>query len=225
LVPSEILSLKDEDMRGIFYKENKATQTKYIATIKKAFSEYLALPDELVRKELELLNKDIYLFNILKNEINAVEKEMIELVKLTQGKYLLNQIKGLTDITIACYIGLIGDIKKYSDAKKIFSFAGLAPVLKESGGRIRKGLGITRAGNRYLRTLLFKMARIVMLLEPYFYSYYYHLREDMKKPYKKAIIGVAKKLNNTMFAMIRDKRSFDPPPYKRIYKNKPLAEI
>ncbi|MFI5140705.1 MAG: transposase, partial [Sphingobacteriales bacterium] len=42
MVPSEILSLKDEDMRAIFSKEKKVTQTRYSITIKKAFSEYLA---------------------------------------------------------------------------------------------------------------------------------------------------------------------------------------
>ena len=133
---------------------------------------------------------------------------------------MLNQIKGVTDVTVAGYIGLIGDVRKYSDAKKIFSLAGLAPTIKESGGRIRKGLGITRRGNKHLRTLLFRTARMVMLSEPYFYSYYHHLKEDMKKPYKKAIIGVAKKLNNSMFAMMRDKRQFDPPPFKLVNKNK-----
>jgi len=213
-----VLSLTREKLKNIFHKEKAHIPSRYTNTIRDAFSKYLAPPDNIVKKELELLNKDVYLHRIIDDEITKVEDEMIKLVRLTEGKQLLNTIKGITEIEIASYIGIIGSVKKYANAKKIFALSGLAPTIKESGGRIIKGLGIKRKGNKYLGALLFKMAMSVILTEPYFYKHFHHLRHDMKKPYKKAIIGVAKKLNNVMFAMIRKKEPFVPPPFEAVSK-------
>lgn len=209
--PTEVLSLDKKRLKSILPAKAVNVTSRYANTIIKAFNNYLPPDDSIVRIELEILKKDIRLYDAVDKEIKVIEDEMIKLINYTEGKYLLNQISGITDIMIASYIGIIGSINKYENAKKIFSFSGLAPKIKESGGRAIKGMGMIRKGNKHLGTLLFKMARCAILNEPYFYAHFFRMRREKNKPYKKAIASVAKKINNTLFAIIRDKKPFIAP--------------
>ena len=216
MTPTKILSLDKKKLQEMVPGKTIQASSMFANRIKKAFKTYLAPDDDTVKRELEMLNKDLELYKSLDKEIKLVEDEMIALVAKTEGRYLLDQIKGLSAIMVASYIGIIGSVQKYANSKKIFAFSGLSPKIKESGGRPIKGLGRMRSGNKYLGTLLFKMARSVLFWEPYFYSHFCKLRKEKKKPYKKAVASVAKKLNNSLFAMMRDKKPYTIPNNEEI---------
>jgi len=209
--PTEVLALGKERLKNILPTKAINVRSRHASTIMTAFSKYLSPDDNIVKIELEILKKDIRIYEAIEAEIKVIEDEMTKLVNYTEGKYLLNQISGITDIMIASYIGIIGSVNKYENAKKIFSLSGLAPKIKESGGKAIKGMGMIRKGNKYLGTLLFKMARCAIFNEPYFYAHFIKMRKKKNKPYRKSIASVAKKINNTLFAIIRDKKPFSAP--------------
>jgi transposase len=136
--PTEVLSLDKKRLEDILQGKTVQATSRYANIIIRAFSKYLAPRDAIVKMELEILAKDLRLYEIIDKEIKVIENEMLKLVHYTEGKYLLNQIPGITDIMIASYIGIVGSVHKYENAKKIFSLSGLAPKIKESGGRVKK---------------------------------------------------------------------------------------
>ena len=142
---------------------------------------------------------------------------MIQEVKETDSSFLLGKIKGLSDIMIASFAGAVGRIGKYKLGKQIFSKSGLCSKVSQSGKRNIKGLSIRRVGSRILRCILFKMADSVKKHNPYFALYYSYLTEEKGKLWKKAHIATSNKLVRAMFAMLRDRASFNPPTAKIDY--------
>lgn len=174
-------------------------------------------PDEILTIELDLVNRDLHLLETLETEMSIVEERMIEEVKETDSLFLLGKIKGLSDIMIASFAGAVGRIASYNLGKQIFSKSGLSSKVNQSGKRNIKGLCIRRVGSKILRSILFKMADSVKKHNPYFALYYSYLTEEKAKFWKKAHIAVSNKMVRVMFAMLRDRASFNPPTAKIDY--------
>jgi len=130
----------------------------------------------------------------------------------------LGKIKGLSDILIASFAGAVGKIGNYKLGKQIFSKSGLSSKVNQSGKRNIKGLSIRRVGSKILRCVLFKMADPVKKHNPYFALYYSYLTEEKGKLWKKAHIATSNKLVRVMFAILRDRASFNPSTAKIDYR-------
>ncbi len=80
--------------------------------------------------------------------------------------------------------------------------------MHQSGsGSLIGSLGIRRTGNRQLRSMLYRMASQVMVCEPVFREFNVRLK-GTGKHWKKNRISLCRKLNKTMFALIRDRVPF-----------------
>jgi len=204
-----------------FFGERNSRISKEKAVRTKKYFNNLLIDEPTISRDVELLRKDMRLVKFLSKEISEIEEEMICLVKQTPARYVTGEISGLNDLALASYMGCIGDISSYKNAGKIFSKAGLCPKIRQSGNAQGKNLGIKKAGNKLLRTRLFKMSVAVKSHEPYFKDYYDHLIKNRKKPWLKAVIAVSRKLNNVMFAMMKNKTSFEPPTRRLRVESKP----
>lgn len=172
----------------------------------------MLLPDRKVSEiQLEILERDVKLLDYLEQEIADVEKEIIDLGRQTPAKYIMNQIKGVTDLFASLYIGIIGDITKYKSAKEIYSYSGLSPKIIQSGSSFQSS-GISRKGNALLRSVLFKIASYVIISDPYYKEYHQSLKLIKDRHWKKNRIAVCRRLNNVFFALIRDKTAFHGKP-------------
>jgi len=63
---------------------------------------------------------------------------------------LLLSVPGIGPLVAACLVAQVGDVKRFSSARKLCSYAGLVPRVHASGQSYRSG-SITRAGRRTLR--------------------------------------------------------------------------
>lgn len=136
------------------------------------------------------------------------------LIELCQGKIqgdmdILTSMKGIGEKTAVNFlIEIGGDIKQFESHKKVIAMAGLDPALYQSGKIDRKGR-ISKRGNRHLRRVIWLMATKVIQFNERFKQYYLKRVKD-GLPYKKAVLATAHKLIRVMFAMLRNKTSFDP---------------
>lgn len=96
----------------------------------------------------------------LKTQIDRLTQELAplstEIAWETDALYLM-QIPGFGVITTMTVLSAIGDISRFSHAKKLVSYAGLAPGLHQSGVKFR-GKGITKEGRKKLRWALVEVA-------------------------------------------------------------------
>jgi transposase len=207
--PHELSALAPQELADICAKRDYRIKIKKSRSIVNYFGKMLLLPKNVVSVYLKLFKRDVGLLRCVEEQIEEVEKRMVDLVQKTPGSILFNQIKGLSDIMIASYVGCIGNINNYKSAKQIYSMAGLTPKVSQSGSGLETRLGIKKRGNKFLRTILYKMAMRVSLHEPYFRDYYYHVKENKSR--NESLIAVGNKLNKTMFAMMEKQESFKPP--------------
>jgi transposase len=84
---------------------------------------------------------------------------------LCQGRYpeteLLRQIQGVGPITALAYVLTLEDPHRFAKSRTVGSYLGLRPKKRQSGERDPQ-LGITKQGDRYLRTLLVQAAHYIL---------------------------------------------------------------
>lgn len=74
----------------------------------------------------------------------------------------LEGIPGIGPITASALVATIGDARNFKDGRQLAAWLGLVPRQHSSGGKPTL-LGISKRGDRYLRTLLIHGARSVIL--------------------------------------------------------------
>ena len=66
---------------------------------------------------------------------------------------MLKSIPGVSTFSALVILAEIGDVNRFPDEKKIFSYAGLVPSVHKSGDKVYYG-HITKQGSKYLRWIL-----------------------------------------------------------------------
>ena len=119
-----------------------------------------------ILQSLPLLIEDMSnnLLEELKNKntrIKGVEEKIKSLSKKCKGFENLMNMPGIGLINSSALVSAIGDAKQFSSARGFAAFLGLVPKHEQSGTKL-KSMGISKNGNRYLRTLLIHGARSVV---------------------------------------------------------------
>jgi len=99
-----------------------------------------------------------------------------------------------------------GDVSAFPTAAHLAAYAGLAPVTKRSGSSIR-GEHLNRGGNKRLKNALFMAAFTSLRADPASRAYYDRKRAEGKK-HNAALICLARRKCDVLFAMIRDQRPY-----------------
>jgi transposase len=206
----EYLRSSDQELFArLKYTANFTGRGRRIKEFKERLNSMFLPRENFSRIHLDIMSIDVKLLKLIKNEVDLIEKEIVNLGKQTSAIHIMNQIKGISELSASSYVGLIGDIKKYKSAGNIFSYSGLSPKIEQSGASsMSKAKGIKRAGNKLLRSLLFNISKSTILNEPYFKSYYQKIKREKKRSGIKNIIAVSNKLNRVLFALIRDGAKF-----------------
>jgi transposase len=119
----------------------------------------------------------------------------------------LMTVPGVGSIVARTFMAVVYDAKRFPDAKKVASYAGLVPTTFQSADRNRQG-HITRCGSTELRSMLCEAAhharRTTSPLKRFF------TRVFFKRGYRMAVVAVAHRLCRMLYAILRDGTEFDP---------------
>jgi transposase len=120
---------------------------------------------------------------------------------------------------ISYYSGLliaveIGDIKRFPNAGKLCSYAGLVPTMHASGGKVRMG-SITKQGSKWLRWILVECTLHAIKKS----AHYQHLYNRVAQKHGKgtARVAVARSMLRGIYAML----TFDRPYRERQLRSAP----
>ena len=94
----------------------------------------------------------------------------------------------------------ICDVNRFSSDKKLVSWAGLAPGVRQSGDKTVRG-GITRRGNRLVRWVLVQAAQTARIHDERFREFYE--RYARRKGHQKAVVAVAHEMLRIVYLMLR----------------------
>ncbi|MBG9837981.1 MULTISPECIES: IS110 family transposase [Bacillus cereus group] len=169
--------------------------------------EYQEIRDFLVRS----IVRDI---EFKKKEMKYIERELKRLVILLD--YQLETMPGIELVTASALIAEIGDIRRFSNAKKLARFAGIAPVYFGSGGKGK--VHKSKQGNRALHALFYNLAvQQVQVAKgsklprnPVFHAYYQKkLKEGKTKG--QALVCIMRRLVNIVYGMMKYKTAYELP--------------
>jgi transposase len=120
---------------------------------------------------------------------------------------LLISMPGIGIRTAATIVTAVGDASAFPDADHLASYAGLAPVTKASGSSIRTEHA-PRRGNRQLKRAMY-LSAFAALSDPDSRAYYDRHRAN-GKTHTQAILRLARRRINVLYAMLRDGTFYTP---------------
>ena len=151
----------------------------------------------------------------LAREVMALDEEVAETDALIEGRFrdhphseVILSMPGIGPVLGAEFIAHTGgDMSVYGSPDRLAGVAGLAPVPKDSG-RIS---GNMRRPRRYCRRLLrvFYMSAMVAARCCPTSKAFYERKKAEGKNHKQAIIALARRRLNVLWALIRDGRTFE----------------
>lgn len=164
--------------------------------------------------------KDAFAFQIkqLMQQVVFLEKQLSELEEqiadlLHQTNQYITTITGIGDVLGAIIVSEIGDINRFERPNQLVAFAGLDVTVKQSGEFSGSKNKISKRGSPYLRRAIWLAAQRAAFCDPILSEYYQSLRARGKH-HLTAVGGVARKLCNIIFVILKENRPYQPTPPK-----------
>ncbi|MEU4970028.1 IS110 family transposase [Streptomyces smyrnaeus] len=151
----------------------------------------------------------------LAREVMALDQEIAELEALIEGRFrehpdadVITSMPGIGDTLGAEFIAATGgDMSVFGSPDRLAGVAGLAPVPRDSG----KVSGNLRRPRRYSRRLLrmfYLSAQTAAVHCPESQRFYQRKRAEGKN-HRQAVLALARRRLNVLWALIRDHRTFE----------------
>jgi len=166
----------------------------------------LDVADEIVRAGIE---DHIRLLDQRIEELRqAIRKHIDDDPDLRSQKELLLSIPGIGEKTVASLLSYFAVIERFSSARKLASFCGVAPREVQSGTSINRYGRMSKVGPAALRKALFFPAMVALKHNPVLMDLASRL-EAAGKP-KMVIIGAAmRKLIHIIYGVLKNRTPFD----------------
>lgn len=164
------------------------------------------IPAVLMRELVE--HHDYYLQ--LNERIKAQDKKLKALVDNDERAQLLKSIPGVGDLTSSRCLSDISNPQDFKNGRHMAAWIGLVPHQYSTGGKTTL-LGISKRGNKALRTLFIHGARALLsrleLAEKIFGQWIVHLRA--RKPFNVAVVALANKLARIAWSVMVNQKPFE----------------
>ena len=121
----------------------------------------------------------------------------------------LESIPGVGLATALAVLARIGDPRRLKNVRELGAFFGLVPTERSTGDDIRRGF-ITHLGNDEAHALLVEASWVAIRSDAELAQFYYRIRSRHHQncASKKAIVAVARKLTNRIYAVLTEERPY-----------------
>jgi transposase len=109
----------------------------------------------------EALRDQLQQIRCLSEQVKTLERQIAAWQRRAEECQRIAQIPGVGLLTATAAVATIGDARCFRSGREFAAFLGLVPRQSGTGGRV-KLFGISKRGDRYLRTLLIHGARTVL---------------------------------------------------------------
>ena len=180
--------------------KNKITQISELA----AHSFGLKFCRDSFSLQLKLLIEQIC---FIEAQVSDVEAEIKTILHKMDSP--ITTILGIGDHNGAVILGEMGDISRFSNASKLAAYAGIDASVSQSGDFQSSNNRMSKRGSPYLRKALFQAALVAAFHDPVFSAFYQKKRAEGKH-HLTAVGAVARKLCNTIFAVLKNNTPYIP---------------
>ncbi|MFB6992791.1 IS110 family transposase [Streptomyces sp. NPDC056178] len=143
-------------------------------------------------------------------QIKETEREIREVFRSDERAAVIESMPGMGPILGAEFVAIVGDLSGYTDAGRLASHAGLAPVPRDSGRRT----GNFQRPKRYHRRLrhIFYLSAQTAMMRPGLSRDYYLRKRAEGQTHVQAVLALARRRVGVLWAMLRDGRPYDAGP-------------
>lgn len=144
---------------------------------------------------------------VIDSELHEIDKTIARRFREHQWAHILESVPGMGPGLGADFlIGVGGDLTTFDSAAKLAAYAGLAPVPRDSG-RVSGNLRRPKRYNRGLRRVFYLAALSSIRVDGPSRAYYDRKRAE-KRVHTRALLAVARKHVDVLWALLRDGREF-----------------
>ena len=162
------------------------------------------------------------LIDVINKLIGEAGVEIRKVVKESEDGQRLLSAPGIGFILAYLTLVEIGDVFRFSSAKKLCSYGGLVPSVRQSGAKSYHG-HISKKANRYLQWGMIEAAQKAKVIDPF-------LRVKAEKIQRKkgasvATAAVARHLLVAVYHILKDKTIYRQPKLKYYSPGKPVPTL
>ena len=144
----------------------------------------------------------------MNEHIKELEQLIEQHVLESSAAQLLLTIPGVGQTTAAVVVAELGEIERFDSHEEVVSYAGLDPVVHQSGDTEIHG-SISKEGPGAIRWALVQSAHVAVRCSEYFGNFCTRLKQRKNKQI--AIVATARKMLVSMYYMLKRNEPYDPP--------------
>jgi transposase len=143
----------------------------------------------------------------LKDRIESIDEELEQRFFALPEARVLASLPGMGPILGAEFLVAVGVLSAFASADQLAAYAGLVPAAHDSGKRVGNHRRM-RGGNKVLKRVFYQSAFASLRSAPESRAFYDRKRREGKK-HTQALIALARRRVNVLWAMLRDGTTFE----------------
>jgi transposase len=143
----------------------------------------------------------------LKERLEILDKELAQRFFARPEARILASLPGMGPVLGAEFLVAAGDLSASSSADQLAAYSGLVPVAKDSGKRVGNDRRM-RGGNKVLKRVFYQSAFSSLRSSSESRAFYDRKRREGKR-HTQALIALARRRVNVLWAMLRDGTTFE----------------
>jgi len=158
----------------------------------------------------QLKNNLVRQLKNLKKEMETLESKLLKNVKLEyqESLTLLKTIPGIGDKTALMLLVFTDGFNRFQSSKELCSYAGITPIIRQSGSSVNGRSRISKMGNPKLRNLLFMCSFNACKYNAACKALFDRIVAKGKSK-KLALIAVCNKLLKQAFSIVKNRLPYD----------------
>lgn len=148
-------------IRGLL-SEHGIVIARDITQLRRGLANIVGSSDDCLSDLVRSLMRDLQVeMAELDQRITSYDRRIREIFRNSEQCQRLGKIEGIGPVTATALIAAVGDRSCFRNGRQFAAWLGLVPKQRSSGGRARL-FGISKRGDRYLRTLMIHGARAAL---------------------------------------------------------------
>ena len=143
----------------------------------------------------------------LKERLKSIDEEIGQRFFARPEARILTSLPGMGPILGAEFLVAVGEITAFESADRLAAYAGLVPAARDSGKRVGNNKRM-RGGNKVLKRVFYQSAFASLRSAPESRTFYERKRAEGKR-HTQALIALARRRVNVVWAMLRDGTTFE----------------
>lgn len=148
---------------------------------------------------------------VLDERIRTMDRHIDAVFRANEACQRIARIEGVGPKTATAFVAAVGDPAEFKNGRHFAAWLGLVPRQHSSGDRFQL-MGISKRGDKYLRTLLVHGARAVLRTAPKKndHKHQWALQLAARRGAAKAIVAIANKMARVIWVLLAKKQDYCP---------------